>query len=240
MEYKYIKVIEYSKHIELVFNRPESLNAMCTPMLVEIASALADLSQAEQTILVMKGEGRAFCVGADLKERKQGLSFETYMMERILTMQKIASLLRNSHKLIIAVLKGHVIGGGVLVSLHADFRIAAENTVFRVPELEVGSTLLCGGYKTMIEAFGLAKTKELLFLCESFSVEEANQYNLVNTIVPSEKLDETVTQYIDKLSRISPAMLTLYKELLNHALDSRFDEVLSLEFVDAAINKHNK
>jgi enoyl-CoA hydratase/carnithine racemase len=92
----------------------------------------------------------------------------------------------------------------------------------------------------MIEAFGLAKTKELLFLCESFSVEEAKQYNLVNTIVPSEKLDETVTQYIDKLSRISPAMLTLYKELLNHALDSRFDEVLSLEFVDAAINKHNK
>jgi enoyl-CoA hydratase/carnithine racemase len=136
MEYEFIKIIEKDNAVELVLNRPNSLNALSTPMLKEIRSALSYINSLPQNIIVLRGEGRTFCVGGDVKEIKGGVSFNTYF-ERVSTLQEIASLLRETEKIIIAVLHGHVVGGGMIMSLYADIRIAAEGTVFRLPEIDV-------------------------------------------------------------------------------------------------------
>lgn len=231
MEYSFIKVQHENKIAKLTFNRPNVLNALSIPMLKEIATALSEISRAE--ILVIKGEGKAFCVGADVKERKK-LTFETYLMERALTLQKIASLLRNMEGIILAALHGYVIGGGLVISLYADFRIAAENTIFRIPEIDVGSTILCGGYKTLVENIGVCRAKELLLMGEKIGASEAERINLIHKKVSVQKLEEIVNQYVGKLAKKSVLARKLVKKSIMRALDRGFDGMLSDEILDAA------
>ena len=75
MNYSLIRVVHNDKSVELLLKRPEALNALSTPMLKELVAALSEeIQKAKQDILVLKGEGRAFCAGADVEERKRGLS----------------------------------------------------------------------------------------------------------------------------------------------------------------------
>lgn len=238
MDYKFIKVLKKEKTIDLIFNRPDSLNALSIPMLKEIMSALAEIASAKQDILLLKGNGRAFCVGADINERKQGLSLETYLMERVLTLQRIANLLRNMEKVIISVMHGHVIGAGLVMALYADIKIAADNTVFRLPEIEVDSTILCGGYKVLMESVGVSKAMELLLLGEPFGVDDAEKFGLIQKKVPLEKLKETEAQYVDKLAAKSSSTRRLVKKAAVSALEDGFDQMLLREAIDAAINHY--
>jgi enoyl-CoA hydratase/carnithine racemase len=236
MDFAFLKIVEKEKSIELVLNRAEALNALNIPMLKEIQSALRELTRARQDIVVFRGEGKAFCVGADLKERRQGWSFETYFLERVLTMQQIGALLRDTEKIVVAVLHGHVIGAGVLLSLYADLRLAADDTVFRLPEIDVGSTMLGGGYRTLVETIGAARAKELLLLGEAIDAGEAERLSLIHRKVPREKLEETLQAYVEKLSHKPAHTLKLIKKGMVHASDHGFNEMLLREVLDAALN----
>ena len=103
-----VKLVEHPNHIELILNRPESLNALNNPMLKEIAAALreAEAGPGFRRQWLCEARGGRYCVGADLKERQKGMSLETYLMERVLTFQKITSELRGTGKVIIAASTG--------------------------------------------------------------------------------------------------------------------------------------
>jgi len=240
MDYEFIKVTEKEKVVELVLSRPDVLNALNIPMLKEIAAALSDITKSRQGILVLRGEGRSFCVGADISERRQGLSLETYLMERVLTLQRIASLLRNMEGVTIVALHGNVIGAGLVMSLYADIRIATDDATFRLPEVDVGSTILCGGYKVLIENVGLARAKEFLLLGEPIGAADAERFNLIHKKVPTEKLEETITRYVDKLADKPPLAKRLIKRSMVQALEKGFGEMLLQEVVDAARNHYKE
>ncbi len=235
MKYEYVRVAEKAKYIELVLSRPKALNALSTPMLREVLAAFSQISKSSLPIVVLKGEGRAFCVGADVKERERGMSFELYY-DRVRTLQAIASCLRSTDKIIIALLHGHVVGGGLVMSLYADIRIAAENTVFRLPEVDVGSTLLCGGHKVLIETAGPAKMRELLLLGEPFTAEEAERMQMIHKRVPFEELENTLDIYVNKLASKSPGTLKVVKKAINRALDEKFEDMIDHEIYDALNN----
>jgi len=239
MDYKFIKVSEKEKAVELVLARPDVLNALNIPMIKEIASALSDIEKTRQGILVLRGEGRAFCVGADIKEREQGLSLESYFMERVLTLQRIASLLRNTEKVVIAAVHGYVAGSGLVMSLYADIRVATDDAVFHLPEVNVSSTILCGGYKALLESVGITKAKELLLLGEPIGADEAERINLINKKVPAERFEETISQYIDKLASKPSLTRKLIKKSVILAAEEKFDEMLLREAMDAAINHYS-
>jgi enoyl-CoA hydratase/carnithine racemase len=234
-----VKLIEHPDHIELILNRPEALNAFSTPMLKEIAAALAEAEAGAATVMVMRGEGRAFCVGADVKERQKGMSLETYLMERVMTLQKITSVLRGTDKVIIAVLHGHVIGGGLVMSLYADLRIAAAGTSFRLPEVDVGSTMLGGGYKVLTECVGACVARELLLLGEPVSSERAERIGLINCVVPPDELHAVVARYVEKLSAKNPVVLKLIKRAAARVPDTGFEEMQLREIMDACFNHYS-
>ena len=237
MKYSLIRVVHNDKSVELLLNRPEALNALSIPMLKELVAALSEeIQKAKQDILVLKGEGRAFCAGADVEERKRGLSLETYLTERVLTLQEIASFLRNTEKVIIAALHGYVIGGGVVLSLFADFRIATEDTVFRFPEVDVGTTILCGGYKLLVEAVGLSKAKELLLLGHTINAAEAERIGLIHKLVKAKQLENTVITYVNELARKPSLTKRLIKRAAVAAAEHTFDQMLMMEIVDAIKN----
>ena len=234
-----VKLIEHPNHIELILHRPEFLNALSTPMLKEMAAALREAEAGPCTVMVMRGEGRAFCVGADLKERQKGMSLETYLMERVLTFQKITSVLRGTEKIIIAALHGHVIGGGLIMSLYADLRIAAAGTSFRLPEVDVGSTILGGGYKVLVDCVGLSMTKELLLLGEAISSERAERIGLINYAVTPDELNVVVDRYVEKLSAKDPVALKLIKRAAARTPDTGFEEMQLREIMDACLNHYS-
>ena len=233
-----IKLVKHANHVELILNRPESLNALSTPMLKEIAAALLEAEAAPATVMVMRGEGRAFCVGADVKERQAGMSLEKYLMERVMTLQKITSLLRRADKVIIAALHGHVIGGGLVMSLYADLRIAAAGTSFRLPEVDVGSTMLGGGYKVLTESVGVCVARELLLLGESVSSERAERIGLINFAVAPDELNGTVERYVEKLAGKNPLTLKLIKRAAARTSDTGFEEMQLREIIDACLNHY--
>ncbi|RKY89470.1 enoyl-CoA hydratase/isomerase family protein [candidate division KSB1 bacterium] len=240
MGYTTIQVIPGEKSIELVLNRPEVLNALNIPMLKEIAKALTEeILPAESDILILRGKGKAFCAGADLNERKSGLSLETYLTERVLTLQKIASSLRNTNKLIIAALHGYVIGGGLILSLFADFRVAAEGTIFQLPEIDVGTTILCGGYKLLVETVGLSKAKELLFFGQSFDALEAEKIGLVQKVVNPNQLQSFVSSWVNKLAAKPSITKQLMKQAITATVDYNFDQMIMIEILHA-IENHKK
>ena len=233
-----VKLVKHPNHIELVLNRPESLNALSTPMLKEMAAALLEAEAGPGTVMVMRGEGRAFCVGADIKERQKGMSLETYLMERVLTFQKITSVLRGTEKIIIAALHGHVVGGGLIMSLYADLRIAAAGTSFRLPEVDVGSTVLGGGYKVLADCVGLSMTKELLLLGEAVTSERAERSGLINFTVAPDELNVVVDRYVEKLSAKNPVALKLIKRAAARTTDTGFEEMQLREIIDACLNHY--
>jgi enoyl-CoA hydratase/carnithine racemase len=239
VEYEFIKINEKIDCVELILNRPGSLNALSTPMLKEILSALSRIGSLHQGIVVLKGEGRTFCVGGDVKEIKGGVTFNTYY-ERVSALQEIAAKMRSTEKIIIAVLHGHVVGGGMVMSMYADIRIAADNTVFRLPEVDVGSTLLCGGHRILLESIGSVKAKEFLFLGETISAKDAERLNLINRMVPSEKLEDTLQEYIEKFTLKPATTLTAIKKALIDAMDGKFEHMLTREAVDALKNFYDR
>jgi len=234
-----VKLVEHPNHIELILNRPESLNALNNPMLKEIAAALREAEAGPGAVMVMRGEGRAFCVGADLKERQKGMSLETYLMERVLTFQKITSELRGTEKVIIAALHGHVIGGGLIMSLYADLKVAAAGTSFRLPEVDVGSTMLGGGYKVLFDCVGLSMTRELLLLGEAIGSERAERIGLINCVVPPDELNVVVDRYVEKLSAKDPVALKLIRRAAARTPDTGFEEMQLREIIDACLNHYS-
>jgi enoyl-CoA hydratase/carnithine racemase len=235
-----MKLVKQERHIEIVLNRPEALNALSTPMLKEIASVLKEAASSPFGIMVLRGEGRAFCVGGDIKERKAGIGFETYLMERILTFQEIASMLRKSDKVIIAALHGHVVGGGILISLYADLRIAAEGTIFRLPEIDIGSTLVFGGNKILADTIGIDCAKKLLFFGDAVGIEEALKIGLIHQIVPEHDLYARVIEFVNRLCDKSQVTLKLMKKAITSAGETGFEEMLLRETIDAAVNQYSR
>ena len=235
-----VKLVKQERHIEIVLNRPEALNALSTPMLKEIASVLREATSSPHGIMVLRGEGKAFCVGGDIKERKAGISFDAYLMERVLMFQEIASILRNSDKVIIAALHGHVVGGGVFISLYADLRIAAEGTVFRLPEIDVGSTLMLGGNKILADTIGIDRAKILLFFGDAIDTDEALRIGLIHHAVVSDKLNSRVEEFVNTLSGKPQGTLRLIKKAIIKASENGFEEMLLRETIDAAVNQYSR
>ncbi len=99
----------------------------------------------------------------------------------------------------IARLHGHVIGGGLVLALACDLRIAAEGAQFHIPEVDLGIPLTWGAVPRLAREVGMARAKELILLCDRFDARTAGAYGLVNRVVPDAELDATVDAWAARL-----------------------------------------
>ena len=124
------------------------------------------------------------------------------------------------------------------MSLYADLRIAVAGTSFRLPEADVGSTVLGGGYKVLFDCVGLNMTKELLLLGEAISSERAERIGLINYAVAPDELNVVVDRYVEKLSGKDPVALKLIKRAAARTPDTGFEEMQLREIIDACLNHY--
>src|SRR4051812_33398845 len=115
----------------------------------------------------------------------------------------------------IAAIHGHCVGGGVVLAVACDLRIAAEGTRFSIPEVDLGVPLTWSGIPRLVRELGPAVTKELVLLCRPFDAVEAHAMRFVNRVVPPDALAAESERWAEKLASQPAYSLVLTKQHVN-------------------------
>jgi enoyl-CoA hydratase len=213
----------------LTLNRPEALNAIST----ELAADLLEACQAYQrddelwVALLRSGSERAFCVGADLKERR-GMDLAAWRRQRELFGRAFGGLAA-LEKPLIGVVDGLALGGGCEIALLCDFILAGERAEFGLPEVKLGIIPGGGGTQTLARRVGSALAKELIFSGRSLRAEEALRVGLVNRVVPSAQLWGAALELAGQILENGPLAVRQAKKAIQHGADLSLGAAIALE-----------
>ena len=225
MSYDTLTFEEPEKGIGLItLNRPERLNAMNMGMLDDLYALFADLGKREDIrVLLLAGEGKGFCSGADLKDDKlsgeEGLKFFSAASIHLEKVQKIFAgvieVMVKQPQPIIAVVNGVAAGGGFCLALASDVTIAGPKAKFIASFINIG---LSGGELGttyfLPRAVGRAKAAEILMTGRTVGAEEADRIGLVSRLVAEKELMETAMQIARTMLGKTPLGLRQTKEAL--------------------------
>ncbi|MCJ7792342.1 MAG: enoyl-CoA hydratase/isomerase family protein [Dehalococcoidia bacterium] len=230
--------IIYDKRDEIAIislNRPKVLNAQNTQLNRDFLEALKVSEKDDQIkVVILKGEGRAFCAGHDLSEETESVT-----MNDVETLQDITRTMVKMGKPIIAAVHGYALGAGCEWAMNCDIRIAAKGTKFGFPETGVGLTVTNAGTKLLPLLIGLGRAKEMVFTNELIDAEHAEQWGLVNKVVPHDELEKVAIDTAMKIVRNSSLAIWLSKTALNQGSYQDFEQTLELEARDVMIAATN-
>lgn len=200
-------------------NYPEKLNVLHLELMKEFHDALvkADKDESVQAILVA-GAGRAFCAGADLEELVKG-DLESGI-KWLTTYWRLLDLLREIGKPTIAAVKGACVAGGNELVMMCDLVVAGNSARMGQPEILVGSTAAGGGIQLLPLIVGEKRAREMLLTGKLLTADEAQQFGLVNRVVPDERLEEEARKMaLEIIERVSPQAFRVMKSGLRYWTD---------------------
>jgi enoyl-CoA hydratase/carnithine racemase len=204
----------------LTLTQGDKLNPLGTVPLREIAEAARWFDTTSAHVVIVTGEGRGFSSGFDLREFARGTSdAATSPRDQADLGRLMAEAMDRMSALTIAAIKGPCVGGGVVLAAVCDLRVAADDTVFSIPEVDLGIPLAWGGIPRLVREIGPALTRELVLTCRPFSPEEALRIGFVNRIVPRAELDAAVDELAGQLARKAPSVVRATKRQVNEALE---------------------
>jgi enoyl-CoA hydratase/carnithine racemase len=200
----------------LVLSRPAKLNALSRAVLDELAEAAAWFDdQPDVSVVVVRGEGRAFSAGFDLADPtwaelgppETSAAVGRAMAEAVAGMRAVT----------VAAIQGHCIGGGVVLAAACDLRVAATDARFRIPEVDLGIPLYWAGVPLLVRELGPAVTKELVMTGRAFDADEALRHGFVNRVVPADRLAAAADELAAELAAKAPLVLAATKAQVDAA-----------------------
>lgn len=209
-------------------NRPDALNALSNGLLEAIVATFAALEDDNAVrCVVLRGAGRAFCVGADIKERG------TMSLDDVRARRRLAPLafgaMRRFSRPVVAQVHGYAIGSGLELALGCDFIFAAAGTAMGLPETAKASIPAGGGTQILPRLIGPARAKELIFTSRRFLAEDAERWGLVNRVTPADDLDSAIRALTDELVAVSPTALATAKRAIDLGLTTDLESGLQVE-----------
>ena len=227
MAYDYILVETRGRAGLITLNRPEALNALCTPLIVELGEAL-DAFEADDGIgaVVLTGSERAFAAGADIKEMKDKTWPAAYMEDFITDgWERIA----HCRKPVVAAVAGFALGGGCEVAMMCDFIIAADNARFGQPEINLAVPPGAGGTQRLTRFVGKSKAMEMCLTGRFMDAEEAERAGLVSRVVPAADLLDEALKAAETIASKSLPCAMIIKESVNRAYETTLAEGIRFE-----------
>lgn len=228
---EFIKYEQKQKHIGwITLNRPNAMNAMSLAMLDELNNVLDVLYQrtADIRALVITGAGeKSFSAGADLKERRT-------MNERS-TLQTVQYIKNTMNKIdllplpVIAAINGAAIGGGLELALACDIRIATANVRLGLTETSLAIIPGAGGTQRLTRLIGIGHAKRLIFTASLVDASEAFELGIIEKVVENQKLEATVIDMAQRISRNGPIALQAAKHAINFGIGTDLQTGLALE-----------
>jgi 2-(1,2-epoxy-1,2-dihydrophenyl)acetyl-CoA isomerase len=194
----------------LTLNRPDRLNGMTNQMVRETHDALVEAAaDASIRVLVVTGEGRAFCPGADLKHFTAGGGETDERLEA--RHFQVATLFHEISAVTVAAVNGACAGAGFGWAMACDLRVAAASAKFNTAFLDVAVAGDMGLPWTLSRLIGSARARELFFLPGKFDAERARDLGLVAAVFPDESFREDAEAVVQRLAAASPTALTTLK-----------------------------
>ncbi|NHZ71069.1 MAG: enoyl-CoA hydratase/isomerase family protein, partial [Proteobacteria bacterium] len=176
----------------VTLDRPQRLNALSIGMLAELEQAAGHIARTDARVVILTGSGTTFSAGMDLATFTDGVLFDADADLRYDAAElggNAADAIEGIPQVTIAALRGHVVGGGVVLAAACDLRIAEEGTIFLIPEIDLGIPLAWGGIERLVREIGAARTRELVMTGRPFTAEEAREAGFLNTIVPQDQAE---------------------------------------------------
>jgi len=226
-----------SKHqdkvFEILLNRPEKRNAINWPMLRSLGEAI---EQAERTpgvrVVLIRGEGKGFSAGVDFMALSTlgdmfGENWRDHMMSITTSFQSVLNKVERCALPTIALIHGYALGLGLELALACDIRIVARHSKIGLPETRLGLIPDVGGTTRLARILGPARAKELIMTGRVIDLEQAEQWGLVNAVVPNPQLYKKGEEFAAEIALSAPLAVSYTKRVIDGMVD--VDKGLQLE-----------
>jgi len=215
-------------------NRPDALNALSRQLVNDLRAFYTSLAEDRETrIVVLRGAGRAFCAGLDLKETGGGdeLAGVSGGLRGQRHISELALMMRRLPQVFVACVHGPACGGGFMLALASDLRIAGESARMNAAFIKLGLSGCDVGVSYLLPRLvGASLAAELILTGRFVHAERARELGLVSAVVPDDQLEAEARRLVDDLLVTSPLGLRLSKECLNASLDmNSMDAVVAME-----------
>jgi len=211
----------------ITLNRPDALNALSEPLMVELTAALDDFeADGDIGCIVLTGSEKAFAAGADIKDMQSKTYMDAYLEDFITQNWERVTRCR---KPVIAAVAGFALGGGCELAMMCDFIIAADSAKFGQPEITLGVLPGAGGSQRLTRLVGKSKAMEMCLTGRMMDADEAERAGLVSRIVPADELLEETMKTAAKIAAMSRPAAMMVKESINRAYETTLAEGVRFE-----------
>jgi enoyl-CoA hydratase/carnithine racemase len=233
VSYEAITVTRHDGFIaELTLDRPQALNALNTVMAESIAAATAELAADDsvRAVVLTSAGDKAFCVGADLKERN-AMSDAQILRQREVFRAAFGGVLKLPQPTVAAV-HSYALGGGCEFALSCDIIVADDTAVFGLPEVTVGLVPGGGGTQLTLRRLGAGVAADMILTGRRLTIDEAERLRLISRRVRDGRARSTALEVAAQLARNSPVAVRAAKRALRNGWGVPLDPALDIE--DAA------
>jgi enoyl-CoA hydratase/carnithine racemase len=226
-----LSIARPKEHVMLAtLNRPAAANAMNTQLGTEIMTLFEalNLDAGDTRCVVLTGAGdRAFCAGADLKERK-GMADEAWTRQHLVYERMVRAMLACPIPLIAAV-NGAAYAGGCELALACDFIYASEAARFALTEVTLGIMPGAGGTQTLARAVGERRAKEIILTGKPFGAAEAKEWGMVSRVLPPDELLAEALATAETIAKNAPISVRQAKLAIGRGRNMSLWDGLALE-----------
>jgi len=231
MKQKYVLIERDGPVCTFSLNRPEKLNAVNADLIDEFCTALKVVNDDKAIkVIVLKGEGRAFCAGADLEEGELGIGTnEAKVRAETEQLQEITRQLLYSDKIVIGAIQGWAVGAGMEWAINCDFPIWAQSAKGFFPEAKWGLSVT-GAITTLLPALvGPIKARELILLGEKQTADDFLRLGIAWKVVPDEQLIDEAMALANRLSSLHARSIADLKRGINLGSYTDIEKALAYE-----------
>ncbi|HVQ76396.1 MAG TPA: enoyl-CoA hydratase/isomerase family protein [Candidatus Binatia bacterium] len=216
----------------VTLDRPERRNSLSDAMLTDLGRALAELrDDAESRVVIVTAVPPVFSAGADApfgrgmshEERRRMFTSRKSQFRRLF--ERANTMLEGLEQVTVCAINGHAVGGGWGLTLACDFRLAAEEAAFWIPEVDLGVPLGVASTTRFVRLVGPARAKEIIMTCRRYSAAEACALGLVHRVVPGSGLAAAAQEYAEMLAAKPVRPLAEMKARINQVARTGMPEV---------------
>jgi len=223
-----IVVETIAEHVtQIRIDRPDRLNALGQATSQQLLAAMEQVLASKARVLLFRGTGRAFCTGADLKERRTMDAAQRKAHN--LAINAGIALIAKAPIPTLAVINGPALGGGCELALACDLRIAADDATIGLTEARIGTIPGAGGTQRLPRRVGAAVALEMMLTGEPVTGARAAAIGLVNMAVPAAELDERAAAFARLIASRSPKGSRAIKRLVYEGMELPLDQGLLRE-----------
>jgi enoyl-CoA hydratase/carnithine racemase len=214
---------------ELVLDRPEAMNAVSTEMAVALAGATRELAAdpTVRAVVVTSSHPKAFCVGADLKERNR-FTDDELRAQRPVAQAAYRGVLDLPVPAVAAV-DGYALGGGLEIALSCDLIVCGEDAVVGLPEVSVGVIPGGGGTQLLTRRVGWSRAAQMVFTAQRYDAASAHRLGVVDEVVAAGSARERALGIAAQIAANSPVGVRNAKRAMRQGFDTDLDTGLRIE-----------